>query len=205
MPNARGAVWQMGTVRCRRARPVKAIIKYALVGLVAIVAVLAIWPYRLIASPNSKIRVVDDSGRPLTGVRVVREWRTSEEHHGQDEAATDASGVVSFQQMAVHMSLLKRITKPLLVFVPASCGPGWEVYGHSEFRIYWPTGYALRLDGGKWKREYEVWKSADGVCIRDPAVIQQYRHESYVELYFFNKRQDFEYTLTFTEIRNDDT
>jgi hypothetical protein len=175
---------------------VKATIKYALIGFVAVLVVLAIWPYRLVASPNSKIRLVDDSDRPLTGVRVVREWRTSEEQRGRTEAVTDSSGAVSFPEQAVHMSLLKRITKPLLIFVPASCGPGWEVYGHSEFRIYWPSGYTLRFDAGKWKRASEVWKNRDGVCIRDPALILQYQHESYVELYFFNKRQDFDYTLT---------
>jgi hypothetical protein len=45
-------------------------------------------------------------------------------------------------------------------------------------------------------REYEVWENSDGVCIRDPAIIRQYHHENYVELYFYNKRQDFNYTLT---------
>ena len=164
--------------------------------VVAIFAILAICPYRLIASPNSKIRLVADSGRPLAGVRIVRKWCTSEEQHGETEAVTDSSGTVSFPQQAVHMSLLKRITKPLLIFVPASCGPGWEVYGLSEFRIYWPSGYTLRFDGDNWQRDAEVWKNRDDVCIRDPAVIQQYWHESYVELYFFNKRQDFDYTLT---------
>ena len=33
------------------------------------------------------------------------------------------------------------------------------------------------------------------MCIRDPDIIKQYSHENYVELYFFNKRQDFDYTL----------
>jgi len=178
---------------------VKATLKYVLIGFVAVLLILAIWPYRLVASPNSKIRLLDESGRPLTGVRVVREWRTSEEQRGQTEAVTDSSGTVSFPRQTVHISLLKRITKPLLIRVPASCGPGWEVYGLSEFRIYWPTGYTLKFDEDQWKRESEVWKNRDDVCIRDPAVIQLYRHEAYVELYFFNysnRRQDFEQTLT---------
>jgi len=170
---------------------VNAISKFLLISSVAIVAIPAVWPCRLIASPDSKIRIVDDSGRPLSGVRVVREWRTSEEQHGQGAAVTDSSGAVSFPQQAVHISLLKRVTKPLLIFVPASCGPGWEIYGHSQFRIYWPSGYTLRFDRDKWKREGEVWKNADAVCIRDPAVTQQYQHESYVELYFFNKAAGF--------------
>jgi hypothetical protein len=177
----------------------KAQLKYPLIGLVAVVAVFVIWPYWLIASPPSRIRIVDDSGRPLTGVRVVRKWRTSEEHQGQDETITDATGAVSFPQEVVYMSSLKRITKPLLRFVPAICGPGWEVYGLSEFRIYWPEGCTLKFDDDKWKRVSEVWESGDGVCIRDPAVIRQYQNENYAELYFFsfsNKRHDFDYTLT---------
>jgi hypothetical protein len=177
----------------------KASLKYSLIALscgCVCIAILAFWPYQLVASPNSKLRVVDDSGHPLIGVRVVRGWSTSEEQHGENEAITDTSGVVSFQREAFSMSLLKRLTKPLLIFVPASCGPGWEVYGHSEFRIYWPDGYTLKFDDGSWKRVNEVWEGHDGICIRDPDVIRQYRHESYVELYFFTMRHDFDYTLT---------
>ena len=42
----------------------------------------------------------------------------------------------------------------------------------------------------------EVWEGRDGICIRDPAVIRQYRHDSYIELYFFTMQHDFDYTLT---------
>ena len=172
------------------------LLTYLLAGMVAAIFVLAIWPYTLVASPNSKVRVVDDSRQPLTGLLVVRSWETSEQQKGQQEAITDGNGQVSFRRVVVHMSLLKRLIKPLLVFVPVPCGPSWEIYGHSEFRIYWPYGYALKFDGATWKRVDEVYQSRDGVCIRDPEVVRQIGHENYVELYFFNKRQDFDYTLT---------
>jgi hypothetical protein len=174
----------------------KARLKKFFIGLVVVVGVLYVWPYRLIGSPKSTLRVRDDGGHPLAGLRVTRSWRTSEGHQGQDEATTDPSGSVSFQRQAVHMSLLKRITKPLLIFVPAMCGPSWEVYGMSEFDIYWPSGYTLRFDDKKWKRENEVWKDNEDVCVRDPAPIQQNQRENYVELYFFNKSKDFDYTVT---------
>ena len=95
------------------------LLTYLLVGIAAVVPVLAIWPYTLVASPNSKLRVVDDSKQPLTGVRVVRLWDTSEGQKGEEEAITDDRGEVSFKRVAVGMSMLKRLTKPLLVFVPA--------------------------------------------------------------------------------------
>ena len=174
----------------------KAFVKYALIGGAVALVVLTFWPYRFIASPNSKIRLVDDSGQPLGNVRIVRKWHTSEEQRGQEEAVTDSNGAVRFQQRSAQICMLKRITKPLLVFVPAACGPDGEIYGYSEFRIDWPSGYTLKFDGDKWKREGEVWKNQEGICIRDPDVIRQFGHESYAELYFFNKSQDFDYTLT---------
>jgi hypothetical protein len=84
----------------------KARIKHVLIKLFLVVVILAFWPYRLIVSPHSRIRIVDDSGRPLTGVLVVRDWRSSENHQGQDESTTDASGVVSFPREVGYMSLL---------------------------------------------------------------------------------------------------
>src|SRR5580698_7980112 len=106
----------------------------------------------LVASPNAKLRIVADSGKPLGGLRVIRKWDTSEGQKGQDEAVTDRNGEVRFDRKAFTISLFKRLTKPLSVFVPASCGPGWEIYGHAEFDIYWPGGYRLKFDGATWKR-----------------------------------------------------
>ena len=172
---------------------------YLLVGIIAAVLVLAIWPYTLVASPYSKLRIVDDSDRPLTGVVVVRMWNTSEGQGGEAEAMTDGRGEVTFKRVAVRLSMLKRLTKPLLAYVPAPCGLNWEIYGYSEFRIHWPNGYTLMFDGTTWERKYEVYENRDGVCVRDPEVVKQFRHQSYVELYFFNElnqRRNFDYTLT---------
>ena len=166
-----------------------------MIAVVTAIAVLALWPYQLVASPHSTLRVVDDKKQPVSGLRVIRAWDTSEGQKGQEEASTDTKGEVSFKRVAVSMSLLKRLTKPLLIFVPASCGPGWEIYGHSEFHIYWPDGYTLKFDNTARQREAEVYQNRDGVCIRDPDIIKQSRRENYVELYFFNKPQDFDYTL----------
>lgn len=174
-------------------------IKYlagALAGLFALFAILAVWPCALVASPASHLRVVDDSRHPLTGVRIVRGWHTSESHQGEDEAHTDASGAVSFPRKAVRISMLKRLTKPLLVFVPAACGPAWEIYGYSEYRIYWPDGYTLMFDDPNWKKTGEAWQRSDGLCIRDPEIARKYQRADCVELYGYNMRHDFDYALT---------
>jgi hypothetical protein len=180
---------------------VKKLLTYLLIVIVTAIVILALWPCRLVASPHSTLRVVDGKKQPVSGLRVIRAWDTSEGQKGQEEAITDTKGEVSFKKVVVSMSVLKRLTKPLLIFVPASCGLGWDIYGHSEFHIYRPDGYTLKFDNTTWRREAEVYQNRDGVCIRDPDVIKQYRPENYVELYFFNKRQDFDYTLTLS--RND--
>jgi hypothetical protein len=161
-----------------------------------VIIILAFCPYRLVGSPNSTICIIDGSNQPLSGLRVTRSWDTSEGQKGQDEAVTDSRGAVNFKRVAVSMSLLKRLTKPLLIFVPAACGPGWEVYGSSEFHVYWPDGYALKFDAANWKKVNEVYKDRDGVCVRVPEDMKQYNQENYVAFYFFNKPKDFDYTLT---------
>ena len=175
---------------------VKNLLAYLTIAIVLGILLLAIWPYQLVASPNSTIHVIDGGKQPVSGLRVIRSWETSEGQKGEEEVATDPKGEVSFKRQVFAMSLLKRLTKPLLIFVPASCGPGWEVYGKSDFKIYWPEGYTLKFDAAAWRLTGEVYQNREGVCIRDPNVIMQNRHESYVDLYAYNKRKDFDYTLT---------
>ena len=160
---------------------VKKLFTYLAIAILTVSLVLALWPYQLVASPRSTVRVVNDRRQPVSGLRVVRSWNTSEGQKGQEEATTGSEGGVSFEKVAVSMNLLKRLTKPLLIFVPASCGPGWEVYGHSEFDIYWPDGYTLKFDKTAWERKGEVCQNRDGICIRDPDIIKQGRHDNYVD------------------------
>ena len=177
----------------------KASIKFPLITLgvlVAVTAILAMWPYRLAASPNSKLRIVDAMKQPLAGVRVVRSWDTSEEKKGETEASTDARGEVAFERVTFRMSMLRRVSKPLLIFVPSSCGPGWEVYSHSTFRIYCPDDCTLKPAGGAWKTDGEIYETADGIRILTSAYNRRYRHGSWVELELLGQRKDFDYTLT---------
>ena len=164
--------------------------------VLSLLVALFCWPFRLVASPGSILRVVDDSGNPLVGLRVTRQWDTSEAQKGEDQATTDIKGEVRFGRVEFRMSQLKRIAKPLLMFVPSACGPGWEVYGHAEFDIYWPEGYALKFDPAEWKKVYAAYENHDGIHIYDPL---QSSDKTYMGLYVFNKREDFEYTVTLFE------
>jgi hypothetical protein len=177
---------------------VKRFIVSLLVAAFALALLLAVWPYRLVASPNVVLHVVDEGGRPLIGMRVVRQWDTSEGQKGEDETTTDAKGSVSFKRIEFRMSWLKRITKPLVIFVPASCGLGWEVYGHALFNIYWPRGYALRFDDRTWKKADATYENREGIHIYDPSLAS---NKDYIGLYVFNKRADFEYTITLYRAR----
>jgi hypothetical protein len=150
----------------------------------------------LVGSPDCKLHVVDQAGTPLTGIRVVRAWETSEGKKGTAEALTDTNGEVSFPKIETSISALTKVFKPLLVFVPASCGPSSEIYGLSTFRVYAAKYYTPHFDGKIWKRESEVWVRSDGLCIRDPAEERKYHpNDSYQELYFFNHKTTFDFTL----------
>jgi hypothetical protein len=176
-------------------RNMKAPLKYCLITLMAIIILfvgLAFWPYKLVASPSSTLRVLDESGKPLVGVQVTRQWDTSEGQKGEDKSVTDHNGQVNFKGVEFRMSWLKRIAKPLLIFVPASCGPGWEVYGHAEFDIYSPQDYTIKFDDAVWKKVNATYVNHDGIHIYDPTQ----SNKSYIGLYVFNKREDFNYTLT---------
>ena len=53
------------------------------------------------------------------------------------------------------------------------------------------------------KKVSEVFENTNGVCIRDPEVSRQFRKkfggDDFLELYFFNKTNDFDYTLILHE------
>ena len=179
----------------RRSRPLLWFFLF-LTGVIA----LQFWPFQLVASPDSRLRLVDERGNPLVGVKITREWSTSEEQKGENVGVTDSDGQVRFARVAFPMSRLKLLTKMLLVLVPASCGPGWEVYGLSEFHIFWPPGHAVHFDDGSWHRTYEVYENRDKFYIGLPEVrwdgSELPKEDNYVRLFFFNKPNGFDYTLT---------
>jgi hypothetical protein len=169
------------------------IVVLVLVLLISLVAALSRWPFQLVASPVAVLRIVDGDGRPLAGIRIIRKWDTSEGQKGEDQITTDKQGKARFERIEFRLSQMKRVAKPLLVLVPSSCGPDWEVYGHAEFDIFWPVGYHLSFGSAEWKKVAATFENRDGIHIYDPSQASQ---TNYVGLYIFNKRDDFDYTLT---------
>jgi len=162
--------------------------------------ILTLLAVLLVGSPDSTLRVVDKAGAPMIGVRVVREWQTSEEKEGKADAITDKNGEARFPRVETSISALKKTLKPLLAYVPASCGPSSEIYGMTTFRVYTTKRFTQRFDEKIWKRDNEVWVRSDGLCIRAPEVIRKYDPtESYQELYFFNITSAFDFTLILYE------
>ena len=192
-------------------------LRLILIALVLAAVVVPMWPYHFTASPASTLRVIDESGRAVTNITVKRSWHTSEGQKDDEEETTDADGRVRFDREMASVPLIQRIVRPLGAFVPSPCGPGSEFYAHTEFRVLWPDGYTLKFDDKQWRRVYEVYRNREGVCVRDPQYSRRERRdsfamvaqpdgggfqfvatnrvESYVELYFFNQDQDFDYTL----------
>jgi len=163
--------------------------------IIFILAACALWPYRFVASPESSIHVVDEIGRSMTGIRIVRQWNASGDQRGEEEASTDAAGTAYFRKKMASVSLLKRVTAPLLKYLPAICAPGEEIYGYSEFHIYRPAGYELRFNENLWQKIDEVYQNTNGVCIRDPALAQKYHHENEIQFYISTMKDSFDYTL----------
>ncbi len=192
-------------------------LRYGLIGLVVLAVIVPLCPYHFTASPDCKLRVVDDDGKAITNITVTRSWQTSEHQKGEEQEKTDADGVVRFDKESASVPLVQRLVRPLLGFVPAPCGPESEFYQLTEFRVYWPEGYTMQLDPKSWRHVQTVYRNRDGICIRDPAFSKRERHdafafvqspnggapqfmatnrvESCAELYFFNRERDFEFTL----------
>jgi len=168
-----------------------------LTALIILTTALAILPYRLVASPKSTIRIVDEKARPLAGVRISREWETSEGQKSEDHNVTDNDGQVTFERVEFRMSRLKVIAKTLLILVPASCGPSWEVYGSAKFQISRPEGYTFKFDNTGWKKNYATYGNRDGINVYDPL---QDSDTNSVEFYTFNKRDDYSFTITFSAL-----
>ncbi len=164
--------------------------------LLLLAAALAVLPYKLIASPVSTIRVVDDNAKPLAGIRISREWETSEGQKSEEHNFTDSNGQVTFERVEFRMSWLKRIAKPLLIFEPSSCGSGWEVYGHAKFQIGRPEGYTFKFDTTGWTKFEATYENRDGIHVYYPV---QNSDANIVEFYTFNKRDDYFFTITFSK------
>ena len=112
--------------------------KRGLLILSACVAVILLYPAKTVVVPAWKIRVVDESGRPLPNEFVRQVWKHYSLELGADDHSddkwTDAEGYVSFPERTVRANLLQRILVPVRNMV--ALGPHAS-YGISAYVMVW--------------------------------------------------------------------
>ena len=84
-------------------------LKIALVtlGVIGLIVVVLLLPYKAGSVPEWKLRIVDQAGKPVVGVQVEQEWLDPIEE-GQvklDSRNTDADGWVLFPKRHIHNQL----------------------------------------------------------------------------------------------------
>jgi len=154
----------------------------------------SVMAYNATASPNCTLCILDQDGKPVAGLKIRRDWDGSDNQKGFEEATTDKDGKVSFEKVIIMRSVIKRIFKPLLAFVPASCGPESETTSFTSLTIYWPGDYDLKLPSNVYKHKidkfFDYYYSKDGTRINGP----EKGHTS-IRVFFFNRKKDFDFTL----------
>ena len=154
----------------------------------------SVFGYDAVGSPNCTLRILDQDGRPVVGLKIKREWDGSDGKKGEEESATDKDGKVSFSKVIIRRSVIKRVFKPLLIFFPASCGPEWETTSFTGLTVNWPGAYELKLplDVYKHKKDelFDYYYSKDGTRIDGPEI-----NDKPFRIYFFDRKKDFDFTL----------
>jgi hypothetical protein len=79
--------------------------------LIACLVVLLAYPFDTTVVPEWKIRIVDETSKPVPNVVVREQWRNhSVEFHGHHEdRKTDSEGYVSFPRRTVRAPLIFRV------------------------------------------------------------------------------------------------
>jgi hypothetical protein len=79
--------------------------------LIACLGVLLAYPFQSTVVPEWKIRIVDETGKPVPNVVVREQWRDhSVEFHGHnEERITDSEGYVFFPRRTVRAPLMFRV------------------------------------------------------------------------------------------------
>lgn len=80
--------------------------------ILVLVAVVAVYPFETTAVPEWRIRVVDETGNPFAGARVVQQW----DHYslgkgGGEEKWANEDGQVVFPKRTVRSGLLYRVLR----------------------------------------------------------------------------------------------
>jgi hypothetical protein len=130
----------------------KAWIKYALIGLLVIIVLVA-YPFEITVGPDWDVHVIDENGKPLIGATVRETWQqcSLETQSHEEDKTTDSNGAVHFPVRRMMASLLSKFIGCISNFrqsgVHSSCGTWTDVFGTK-------CGYGWLLsDVGKTKGE----------------------------------------------------
>jgi hypothetical protein len=90
--------------------------KVLLIPLLALLAVVALYPWETNVVPEWRVRIVDQSGTPLahTGVREVWRHYSIESRGHEEDLRTDQNGYVTFPKRTIRAALAARIIRSLI-------------------------------------------------------------------------------------------
>jgi hypothetical protein len=94
--------------------------------LTILLAALLLYQFETIVIPEWKLRIVDETGNPVGGVRVRESWShyVLEKEGHQEELVTDGQGFVRFPGREIRANALERTTKNLMSAVNVHGGRG---------------------------------------------------------------------------------
>lgn len=86
-------------------------LRIAALVLSLLLLILVIFPFKTIIVPAWSLRVVDESGSPLHGIKVTEHWQhyLLESSAHEDVRQTEVDGRVSFPDRTIRASLVRRL------------------------------------------------------------------------------------------------
>ena len=173
-----------------------------LIGFLLIVAAARVASVKFIASPECAIRVLDDTGKPMVGLRVTQEWSTSEQSKGDSTSLTNDKGVARFPTVIDSVNVFRLLTRPFLAFVPLMCGFNSSLYSFSRFDVYWPTGYTVSYEGVPgWSKDGTAYQRGDGVYVQDTEEMRELNIKDHVEIGLISRPKEFNFTLSLQRVK----
>jgi hypothetical protein len=114
--------------------------QWSVAGAVIVCLILSLfYPFESTVVPKWKLRVIDQTGRPLSGNRIRESWchYTLETNCHEEELQTDSLGYVEFPRRTIRMNLFSRVANAArrIINVHSSFGPSASVYYLGDYRL----------------------------------------------------------------------
>ena len=145
------------------------------------------------SSPPASIRVIDQSGAPMSGLEVGRHWYDSDSGtDGSDEAVTDQTGSFHFAKVPATVGLFTGAWRKTYSHL-GMCGVGSGTYTEIYVRYHGlydvvPKGKVLHPVG-----QYGAQQDSDGIWF---AASPDSGSNTFVELTFPSKTKSIDYELS---------